>query len=203
MVKTAKHSVIATGDGENLERWGDIVLLRPDPQAIWKPPFPLATYPGISARYLRDSGGGGRWDIKKRLPDEWRISYGKANFWLKLMGFKHTGLFPEQAANWDVMTDLIKNANRPIRVLNLFGYTGGASVMCALAGAEVTHVDASKGMCERAGKTPAPAVLIPFATLWTIAPSLWREKSAVGRSTTVSLWTPRATAEDRAEKRGT
>jgi len=146
------YSVISTGDGYKLERWGEIILLRPDPQVIWKSTFDMQKYPGLHAIYKRSSSGGGKWEYLKKVPDEWNISYGELNFKIKPMGFKHTGLFPEQAVNWDLMTNLIKNANREINVLNLFAYTGGATVACAKAGASVCHVDASKGMVERAGE---------------------------------------------------
>lgn len=150
-----EYQIIATGGGLKLESWGNIILLRPDPQVIWPQSFDLPAYPHLSAAYLRDNAGGGRWSIKNKLPDDWTVSYKGVKFSLKAMGFKHTGLFPEQAVNWEQMSALIKQANRPkenpVRVLNLFGYTGAASVYCSLAGAAVTHVDASKGMCERAG----------------------------------------------------
>ncbi|KAI4453711.1 soleucyl-trna synthetase [Holotrichia oblita] len=144
------YEVIATGSGEKLERWGDVILLRPDPQAIWKPQFDLASYKGLHAKYSRHSSGGGAWKVQKKFPDSWNIAYEDFVFEIKPMGFKHTGLFPEQAVNWDQMTSLIKNAGRQIKVLNLFAYTGGATVACAKAGAHVTHVDAAKGMVERA-----------------------------------------------------
>ncbi len=146
------YSVISTGDGYKLERWGEIILLRPDPQVIWKSTFDMQKYPGLHAVYKRSSSGGGKWEYLKPMPSEWDISYGELKFKIKPMGFKHTGLFPEQAVNWDLMTNLIKNANREINVLNLFAYTGGATVACAKAGASVCHVDASKGMVERAGE---------------------------------------------------
>lgn len=146
------YSVIATGDGYKLERWKDVVLLRPDPQVIWKSQFDLFSYPGLHAFYKRSEKGGGGWKILKPIPEEWNISYGDLKFKIKPMGFKHTGLFPEQAVNWDYMTQLIKGARRPVKILNLFAYTGGATVACAKAGAEVTHVDAAKGMVERAGE---------------------------------------------------
>ena len=146
------YSVIATGDGYKLERWKNVVLLRPDPQVIWKPNIDMNAYKGLSAKYVRSETGGGKWLIKGKMPDEWTISYKDLKFKIKPMGFKHTGLFPEQAVNWDLMTDLIKNANREINVLNLFAYTGGATVACAKAGAKVCHVDAAKGMVERAGE---------------------------------------------------
>lgn len=144
------YSVIATGDGEKLERWGEYYLLRPDPQVIWHGKQDLASYPKLSAHYLRSSSGGGQWKMLKKLPESWLIGWKDFKFIVKPMGFKHTGIFPEQAVNWEEMTKLIKESKRPIRVLNLFAYTGLASVICAKAGAEVTHVDASKGMVERA-----------------------------------------------------
>lgn len=144
------YSVIATGDGEKLERWGEYYLLRPDPQVIWHGKQDLASYPKLSAHYLRSSSGGGQWKMLNKLPESWLIGWKDFKFIVKPMGFKHTGIFPEQAVNWEEMTKLIKESQRPIRVLNLFAYTGLASVVCAKAGAEVTHVDASKGMVERA-----------------------------------------------------
>lgn len=146
------YSVIATGDGYKLERWKDVVLLRPDPQAIWAAQTNLFAYPEIHAVYHRSERGGGAWEYRKQMPEEWNISYRELCFKIKPMGFKHTGLFPEQAVNWDLTSSLIKGAKRPVRVLNLFAYTGGATVACAKAGAEVTHVDAAKGMVERAGE---------------------------------------------------
>ena len=146
------YKIIATGDGYKLEQWKDVVLLRPDPQVIWAAQRDLFAYPGIHAVYRRSDKGGGAWEYRKPMPAEWEVSYKDLRFKVKPMGFKHTGLFPEQAANWEVMSSLIKNAGRKIRVLNLFAYTGGATVACAKAGAEVTHVDAAKGMVERAGE---------------------------------------------------
>lgn len=143
------YEIIATGDGEKLERWGNVKLLRPDPQAIWHANRNLAKEKDLNAHYIRESTGGGYWQNIKPFSSEWQISYKNLKFIIKPMGFKHTGLFPEQAVNWDLMTDLIKAANRPIKVLNLFGYTGGATVACTAAGAEVTHVDASRGMVDR------------------------------------------------------
>lgn len=155
-MKSAKnwkdYSVISTGDGYKLEKWGEVVLLRPDPQVIWKAQTDMQSHPNLSAKYLRSSTGGGGWEFFKKMPDEWTINYKELKFLIKPMGFKHTGLFPEQAVNWDIMTDLIKGANRPISVLNLFAYTGGATVACLKAGASVCHVDAAKGMVERAGE---------------------------------------------------
>ena len=138
-------SVIDSGGGEKLERWGDVILCRPDPQAIWDKD-PAMTWKSADARYTRSSSGGGAWDFRRELPDKWQISYRDLRFIVHPTGFKHTGLFPEQAANWDFMMSAIQNAGRPISVLNLFGYTGGATVACAAAGARVCHVDAAKGM---------------------------------------------------------
>lgn len=146
------YEVISTGDGEKLERWGDFVLIRPDPQVIWKAKKPLRSYPNISAIYERNSEGGGRWNYLKKMPDDFIISWRNLKFKLKLMGFKHTGLFPEQSVNWALMQDLIIGANRPISVLNLFAYTGGATIACLEAGASVCHVDGAKAMVERAGE---------------------------------------------------
>ena len=146
------YAIVATGDGYKLERWKDVYLLRPDPQVIWKSQFDLFSYPKLHAVYHRSEKGGGAWEFKKPMPESWQVSYRDLTFTVKPMGFKHTGLFPEQAVNWDQMRALIEGAHRPIRVLNLFAYTGGASVACAKAGAEVTHVDAAKGMVERAGE---------------------------------------------------
>lgn len=140
------YQIIATSNGEKLEQWGSYVLLRPDPQIIWKGKD-LSKQKPLHAHYLRSNTGGGKWDIKQQsMPEEWQIAWKDLKFKVKLMGFKHTGVFPEQAYNWQVMMDLIKNAGRPIKVLNLFAYTGGATVACAKAGAHVTHIDASKGM---------------------------------------------------------
>jgi 23S rRNA (cytosine1962-C5)-methyltransferase len=142
------YEVIDTGGGEKLERWGSIVLRRPDPQIIW----PIAKETGVwkspDAHYHRSSSGGGQWEYNKDLPERWTIAYDKLHFHIKPTSFKHTGLFPEQAANWKWMIDKIQGAGRKIRVLNLFAYTGGASVACAFAGAEVVHVDASKGVVQ-------------------------------------------------------
>ena len=146
------YSVIATGEGEKLERWGNYILLRPDPQVIWRAKKPLRSYEGIDAVYERSSTGGGRWVYLRPVPEEFTVGWRTLRFKLKLMGFKHTGLFPEQAVNWDRMSRLISEAGRPISVLNLFGYTGAASVACLAAGASVCHVDGAKAMVERAGE---------------------------------------------------
>lgn len=146
------YSVIATGEGEKLERWGKYILLRPDPQVIWRAKKPLRSYEGVDAVYERSSTGGGRWVYLRPVPEEFTVGWRTLRFKLKLMGFKHTGLFPEQAVNWDRMSRLISEVGRPISVLNLFGYTGAASVACLAAGASVCHVDGAKAMVERAGE---------------------------------------------------
>ncbi len=140
------YELIDASRGERLERWGDILLIRPDPQIIWDTPRRDPRWKQAHARYHRSNTGGGQWERLRDIPDSWQIRYGNLLFALKPMGFKHTGLFPEQAVNWDLMASLIRRADRPIRVLNLFGYTGAATLACLEAGAHVTHVDASKGM---------------------------------------------------------
>ena len=139
------YEVIDTGEGEKLERWGKVVLRRPDPQVIWPAQEP-ALWKKADAHYHRSAQGGGQWEMLSRIPEQWTIGYRDLTFRVRPTGFKHTGLFPEQAANWDWMRGLIENAHRPIRVLNLFAYTGGATMACLAAGAEVCHVDAAKGM---------------------------------------------------------
>ncbi len=146
---TAQHwtdyKVLDASSGEKLERWGKYVLVRPDPQVIWKTPKEKSGWTQYNARYHRSSAGGGSWEIRK-LPEQWMISYGNLRFCLKPFGFKHTGLFPEQAVNWDWVSGLIRDCRKPVKVLNLFAYTGGATLAAAAAGAAVTHVDASKGI---------------------------------------------------------
>ena len=143
--KWQDFEVLDTSGGEKLERWGDTTLIRPDPQVIWNTPRDKA-WQQADARYLRSASGGGSWEVKTMRRQEWAISYRDLKFKISPTGFKHTGLFPEQAVNWDLFRELIAGAGRPVRVLNLFAYTGGATLACAAAGAEVCHVDASKGM---------------------------------------------------------
>ena len=143
--KWQDYELLDASDGERLERWGKYILVRPDPQIIWKGVARHPAWNQADGVYRRSSNGGGGW-VKQKTPETWDISYGDLSFRLKPMGFKHTGLFPEQATNWDWFSSLIKNANRPIKVLNLFAYTGGATIAAAKAGAQVVHVDASKGM---------------------------------------------------------
>ena len=156
MIKIAEgwkdYEIIATGDGKKLERWGKFILLRPDPQVIWHSSFNLEDFKDLNAVYIRSQNGGGRWEYKGKEIDDFVIERKGLKFSLKLMGFKHTGLFPEQAVNWDIFSELIEKADRSIKVLNLFAYTGGATLACLKAGAEVCHVDAAKAMVERAKK---------------------------------------------------
>ena len=140
------YRLLDATDGSKLESWGGHILVRPDPQIIWKSPQYSDKWAKADAVYHRSTKGGGAWDYKRKLPESWNISYNDLRFVIKPTGFKHTGLFPEQAVNWELMSSLIKNARREINVLNLFAYTGGATLACAAAGAKVAHVDASKGM---------------------------------------------------------
>ena len=142
------YEIIDASNGEKLERWGKYHLLRPDPQIIWNDGALIDKYKTIDAYYHRSSTGGGAWENLKRVPERWTVSYKNLTFNIKQMGFKHTGLFPEQAVNWDFMIDKIEKSEREIKVLNLFAYTGGATVACLSAGATVVHVDSSKGMIE-------------------------------------------------------
>ncbi len=151
--KWEDYELIDASDGERLERWGKYILRRPDPQIIWKNARKSKLWNKADAVYSR-KGGGGEW-VKRDVPESWNISYGELAFKIKPMGFKHTGLFPEQATNWDFCAELIKNAGRPIKVLNLFAYTGAASVSAAMAGASVCHVDAAKGMVAQAKENAA------------------------------------------------
>ncbi len=140
------YELIDATDGERLERWKDIILIRPDPQIMWSAKRTDKRWNDAHAVYHRSQSGGGHWEMLKKVPNVWSVDYKDLTFRLKPMDFKHTGLFPEQAVNWDLMAESIKKANRPVKVLNLFAYTGGATVACLKAGASVTHVDASKGM---------------------------------------------------------
>ncbi len=144
------YELLDSGDGEKIERWGSFYLRRPDPQAIWPKDSDFKNWGNVDATYNRSNSGGGHWEYKRDLPKNWKISYKDLKFYIEPTGFKHTGIFPEQGVNWDFTMKKIKEANRPIKVLNLFAYTGGATLASALAGAEVCHVDASKGMVQRA-----------------------------------------------------
>ena len=144
------YKILDMADGQKLEKWGDVILSRPDPQIIWKDKSYPEKWKNINATYHRSKTGGGAWEYNKKMPQQWQIKYKDLTFNIKPMGFKHTGLFPEQAVNWDWMMDKIQNeiktTNREVKVLNLFAYTGGATVACLYAGASVCHVDSSKGM---------------------------------------------------------
>ncbi|MBE6154269.1 MAG: SAM-dependent methyltransferase [Firmicutes bacterium] len=142
-----EYQIIDMSDGEKLETWGNVTLVRPDPQIIWEDKN-TDLWKDINAVYKRSNTGGGAWDIKKKTPESWVINYQDLKFNLKLMGFKHTGLFPEQAYNWNLIREKIRNADREINVLNLFAYTGAASVAALKEGASVVHVDSSRGMID-------------------------------------------------------
>ena len=161
------YEVLDTSNGEKLERWGNYLLVRPDPQVVWNTPHTNPGWKKKNGHYHRSSKGGGEWEFFS-LPHQWSIHYGKLTFQLKPLSFKHTGLFPEQAANWDWFSNLIQNANRPIKVLNLFAYTGGATLAAAAAGASVTHVDASKGMVAWAKENAASSGLSDAPIRWIV-----------------------------------
>ena len=161
------YELLDCGGGEKLERWGDKILLRPDPQAIWETPRTDRRWKSPDGRYFRSDRGGGHWD-KSQLPEQWQVHYREMTFQVKPMNFKHTGIFPEQAVNWDFAMDKIRGADRPIRVLNLFAYTGGATVACAAAGAEVCHVDAAKGMVQWAKENARLSGLAEKPIRWIV-----------------------------------
>ena len=161
------YELLSCGGGEKLERWGRQILVRPDPQAIWEADKRSKLWRQANARYSRSSTGGGHWE-KNDLPQSWPIRYKELTFQVKPMNFKHTGLFPEQASNWDFAMDAIRNAGRPIRVLNLFAYPGGATVACAKAGASVCHVDAAKGMVSWAKENARLSGLADAPIRWIV-----------------------------------
>lgn len=165
--KWKDYRLIDASDGEKLESWGGVRLVRPDPQVIWKTPKGQG-WKNADAVYHRSQRGGGEWEYKKKLPESWTVSYRELSFNIRPTGFKHTGLFPEQAVNWDLMDGLIKNAGRPINVLNMFAYTGGATLACAAAGASVCHVDASKGMVQWARENAAKSGLSDKPVRWIV-----------------------------------
>ncbi len=162
------YIILDTSDGEKLEKWGGISLVRPDPQIIWKTDRNDPLWNSADGHYHRSNQGGGKWEFRRKLPESWCISYRELKFNIRPTGFKHTGLFPEQAVNWDFMADKIKNAGRKINVLNLFAYTGGATLACAAAGAEVCHVDASKGMVQWARDNAAASGLSDRPVRWIV-----------------------------------
>ncbi len=162
------YQIIDTSDNEKLEKWGDITLIRPDPQIIWKSEHKSPLWNTPHAHYHRSNQGGGAWEYKKKIPESWTIDYKGIVFNIKPTGFKHTGLFPEQAVNWDFMMNKISKAGREIKVLNLFAYTGGATLACAKAGAHVTHVDASKGMVAWARENASISSLSEKPIRWIV-----------------------------------
>jgi 23S rRNA (cytosine1962-C5)-methyltransferase len=161
------YEVMDCSGGEKLERWGDYILVRPDPQVIWNTPKSLKEWRQPNAHYHRSSKGGGEWEFFD-LPEQWSVHYRSLTFHLKPFSFKHTGLFPEQAVNWDWFSDKIKKAGRPLKVLNLFAYTGGATIAAAAAGAAVTHVDASKGMVSWAKENAVSSGLADAPVRWLV-----------------------------------
>ena len=162
------YELLDADSGERLERWDDIILIRPDPQIIWNGTRTDKRWKTADALYHRSSSGGGYWENLKEVPQVWSVSYKDLTFRLKPMSFKHTGLFPEQAVNWDLARRLIKNSNREISVLNLFAYTGGATVACLKAGAAVTHVDASKGMVQWAKENAVASQVADKKVRWIV-----------------------------------
>ena len=166
------YELLDATDGNRLERWGETILIRPDPQVVWKTPKQSPLWAKADAIYHRSNQGGGEWEYRRRLPEKWKISCGEGEDKLTLIvsptGFKHTGVFPEQAVNWDFAREKIKNAGRPVRVLNLFAYTGGATVACAAAGAQVCHVDAAKGMVNWARENARVSGLSDAPVRWII-----------------------------------
>lgn len=162
------YELIDCSAGERLERWGDIILIRPDPQIIWNTERKNPLWRKAHARYHRSNSGGGQWQVYKKLPQQWSLNYGDLTFNVKPMGFKHTGIFPEQAINWDFASDIIKNADRQLSVLNLFGYTGCATLACLNAGAKVCHVDASKGMVQWAKENAMASNLSDKPVRWLV-----------------------------------
>ena len=167
-----EHEVLDTGDGEKLERWGDVILRRPDPQTIWPKADPQM-WEKADAVYHRSEKGGGQWEFRKTLPERWTLRWEDLVFYVRPTGFKHTGLFPEQEANWRWMGKILRESGRTdVRVLNLFGYTGGATVACAAAGARVTHVDAAKGMVQWAKENRQLSGLPETSCRWIVEDAL-------------------------------
>ena len=162
------YEIIDATDGMRLERWGRVVLARPDPQVLWKTPPATGEWEQAHAIYHRSAAGGGSWEQRRPLPERWQIRYGDLRLTVAPTGFKHTGVFPEQAVNWDYYRRAIADAARPVRVLNLFGYTGGATLACAAAGASVCHVDASKGMVAWGRENAAASGLADRPIRWIV-----------------------------------
>lgn len=162
------YELLDATDGERLEKWGNIVLIRPDPQIIWSTEKRDPLWNQAHAKYHRSSSGGGSWEYYKKVPQAWQISYNELLFNVKPMGFKHTGVFPEQAVNWNFAAERIKNAGRQVKVLNLFAYTGCATLACATAGASVCHVDSSRGMVQWAKENAASSGLADKPIRWLV-----------------------------------
>ncbi len=162
------YELIDCSDGERLERWKDIILVRPDPQVIWKTEKKNPLWKKADAFYHRSKTGGGNWEVRTKLPPFWTLQYKDLTFNVKNMGFKHTGIFPEQAVNWDEIRKMIRNADRPVKVLNLFAYTGGATIACLKEGASVVHVDASKGMVAWAKENAASSGVADRSVRWIV-----------------------------------
>lgn len=162
------YRLIDASQGDRLESWSGIKLVRPDPQIIWKTQKTNSDWISADAVYHRSQKGGGEWEYKRKLPQSWTVSYGELTFIIRPTGFKHTGLFPEQAVNWDAMAQMIKSAGKPINVLNMFAYTGGATLACAAAGASVCHVDASKGMVQWARENAEKSGLSDRPIRWIV-----------------------------------
>lgn len=162
------YELLDCSEGERLERWGNVVLIRPDPQVIWNTPKEHPLWHRADARYIRSKEGGGHWECRKKLPENWNIGYRDLKFKISPTGFKHTGLFPEQAVNWDMMREKIAGAGRSIKVLNLFAYTGGATLAAASAGASVCHVDAAKGMVHWARENAELSSLAEKPVRWIV-----------------------------------
>ena len=172
ILRAAEHwsdyELIDATDGNRLERWKDTLLVRPDPQVIWKNERTSPLWDKANAVYHRSASGGGKWEYRRRMPERWQIRYGDLKLIVSPTGFKHTGVFPEQAVNWDAYRRLIEGAGRPVKVLNLFGYTGGATLACAAAGASVCHVDASKGMVAWGRENAAASGLADRPIRWIV-----------------------------------
>ena len=162
------YELIDCSCGERLERWGNIILVRPDPQVIWKTPKVNPLWKKADAYYHRSKSGGGAWDVRSKMPPFWSINYKDLTFNIKTMGFKHTGLFPEQAVNWDYIREIIKKAGRPVKVLNLFAYTGGATIAALSENAHVVHVDASKGMVAWAKENAVSSEFSDRSVRWIV-----------------------------------
>lgn len=163
-----EYALLDCSGGERLERWGNVTLIRPDPQVVWNTPKTHPLWKKADAVYHRSNTGGGSWEVRTSVPPRWKISYRDLTFHIKTMGFKHTGVFPEQAVNWDAVAQKIQAASRPVRVLNLFAYTGAATVSALKAGASVVHVDAAKGMVQWAKENAAASGVADCPVRWIV-----------------------------------